>query len=271
MTHRSKWRSLCAGLASSLLLGWAPGSQAAPPTLIWLLRDLPPLTVFDGPQKGQGVIDKMMPALIASMPQYQHITMRVNRARALQMLGERTLACDPALIWNPVRALSIVYSTPVAVLHSNGLAVLREDRALIEPFVQDNKVDLPGLLKARNLKLGLIAKRSYGVWIDNQLKLGPPGQIIMHYGNDPLGSLLNMQHAGRLQALMGYWPEIQAKAGQQGLSSEALMFYPIQGAPEFQSIYIGCTDTPEGREVIRSVNTILTRLGPPSLSSLDVQ
>ena len=55
----------------------------------------------------------------------------------------------------------------------------------------------------------------------------------MHYGSDPLASLLQMQQAGRMPALLGYWPEIQAKASQQGLSPDALMFYPIQGAPEF--------------------------------------
>lgn len=197
MTQRSTLRRLWAGLITALFLAWAPGSQAAP-TLIWLLRDLPPLTVFHGPQKGKGIVDQVMPALIAGMPQYQHVIMRVNRARALQMLEEPSLTCDPALIWNPARALSIVYSEPVAIMHSNGMAILRENQHLIEPFVHDDKVDLPGLLKAQTLKLGVIAKRSYGVLIDSQLKLSPPGQIVMHYGNDPLGSLLQMQHAGRM-------------------------------------------------------------------------
>ena len=81
--------------------------------------------------------------------------------------------------------------------------------------------------------------------------------------------LLQMQQAGRMPALLGYWPEIQAKANEQGLSPDSLMFYPIQGAPEFQSIYIGCSATPEGREVIRSVNKLLNTLGPPPVSSLD--
>lgn len=261
MTHRSKWRSLWPGLITLLLLGWVPGSQAAP-QLTWLLRDLPPLTVFYGANKGQGVIDQMMPVLMASMPQYQHVVVKVNRARALQMLEEQSLACDPALIWNPVRASSIVYSIPVAVLHSNGMVVTREHQELIEPFIHEQKVDLQGLLKARALKLGVIGKRSYGEWTDNQLSQSPESQLVIHYGNDPLGSLLQMQHVGRIQALLGYWPEIQAKADEQGLSAESLKFYPIQGAPDYQSIFIGCADTPEGREVIRSINAVLTRIGP---------
>ena len=270
MTHRSKWRSPWAGLITSLLLAWTPCSQAEQ-QLIWLMRDLPPLTVFYGPQKGQGIIDQVTQILIDSMPQYQHVVMPVNRARALQMLAEPSLTCDPALIWNPARARSIVYSTPVATMHSNGMAILREDRPLIEPFIHDDKVDLQALLKAQTLKLGVIAKRSYGVWIDNQLALSPASQIVMHYGNDPLGSLLQMQHAGRMPTLLGYWREIQAKASQQGLSSDALIFFPIQGAPDYQSIYVGCSDTPQGREVIRNVNEVLMKVGPAPLSKLDVQ
>ena len=270
MTHRSKWRSPWAGLITSLLLAWTPCSQAEQ-QLIWLMRDLPPLTVFYGPQKGQGIIDQVTQILIDSMPQYQHVVMPVTRARALQMLAEPSLTCDPALIWNPARARSIIYSVPVAVLHSNGMAILRKDQQLIAPFVHDDKVDLPSLLNAQALKLGLIAKRSYGVWVDELLSQSPASQFFMHYGNDPLGSLLQMQHAGRIQALLGYWPEIQAKISQQGLSSETMVFYPIQGAPEYQTIYVGCSDTPDGREVIRNVNAVLTKIGPMHLPHPDPQ
>ena len=261
MTHRSTWRGLWPGLITLLLLGSATASQAAP-KLTWLLRDLPPLTVFYGEHKDQGVIDRMMPVLMASMPQYQHVVLKVNRARALQMLEEPSLSCDPALIWNPARANSIVYSIPVAVMHSNGMVILRKDQQRVAPFIHEQQIDLQGLLKAQALKLGVIGKRSYGEWIDNVLSQSPGSQLVIHYGNDPLGSLLQMQQAGRIQALLGYWPEIQAKTEQQGLPSDGLNFYPIQGAPEYQSIYIGCADTPEGREVIRSVNEVLTRLGP---------
>ncbi len=256
MTRHSKWRGICAGLVTLALLAWPPETLAAP-KLIWLMRDLPPLTVRDGPQKGQGLIDQLMPALMTGMPQYQHVILPVNRARAIRMLEEASLACDPALVWNPRRAHSIVYSSPVIGLHGNGLVIRREDQKLIEPFVRDKAVDLTAMLDAQTLKLGVIAKRSYGPWIDAQVSQGRKHQLFIHYGNDPLGSLLHMQSAGRVQALLGYWPEIQSKARQQGLNPESLTFYRILGAPAYQPIYIGCTNTPEGREVIRRVNAIL--------------
>ena len=91
------------GVLATLFLLLEPPSSALAQTretLIWLKRDLPPLTIFDGPKKGQGVIDQLLPLLIAGMPQYQHSVMRVNRARGLQMLHEPTLVCDAALNWS---------------------------------------------------------------------------------------------------------------------------------------------------------------------------
>jgi uncharacterized protein (TIGR02285 family) len=108
--------------------------------LIWLLRDLPPLTIFEGPKKGQGVIDQLMPLLIAGMPQYEHTLMRVNRARGLQMLHENPFACDPALLWNKERAQWVAYSIPAIRAVSNGLVVRQQDRSVLEPYLVDGEV-----------------------------------------------------------------------------------------------------------------------------------
>ena len=259
MTSRWTRPGMWAGLITSALLFWASDSLAAE-KLIWLVRDLPPLTMHDGPQKGRGIIDQLLPVLMANMPQYQHVIMRVNRARSMQMLEGSQLSCDPMLVWNPDRALRITYSSPIIGLHSNGLVIRRQDQPLIAPFVHDESVDLLAMLNSQSVKLGIVAKRSYGTWIDDQLSHGPASQFFIHYGNDALGSLLQMQQAGRLQTLLGYWPEIQAKAKQHGLSSTALVFYPIQGAPPYQPIYVGCSKTPEGQHVIASINTVLGNL-----------
>jgi len=260
MIHRTRWRSILSGLISSAMLILASSVLGAE-KLIWLLRDLPPLVVVDGPQKGQGVIDQLMPVLMANMPQYQHVVVRVNRARALQMLQSHSRICDPTLIWNPARARWVVYSTPVIALPGNGLAIQRQDQLQIAPFVSDGKVDLTALLNSHTLKLGVIAKRSYGEVIDRQLPQSPANQIFIHYGGNPMSSLLRMQQAGRLQALLGYWPEIQVNTRQQGLPPDSMIFYPVLGAPALQSLYIGCADTPEGRQIIARVNGILADQG----------
>ena len=74
------WRLF--GLLFLLML--SNGAQAKP-TLIWLLRDLPPLTIFEGPKKGQGAVDQLLPILIEHLPDYRHQILHVNRARGMQM------------------------------------------------------------------------------------------------------------------------------------------------------------------------------------------
>lgn len=274
MTNRWKWRGIWAALITSVCFIWAPDSQATE-KLIWLMRDLPPLAMHEGPEKGQGVIDQLMPMLIASLPQYEHVMLRVNRARASQILESSTLACDPILLWNPTRADKITYSSPIIGLHSNGLTIRSKDKSRVEAFVHDGTVDLPALLNAKALKLGIIAKRSYGEWIDKQLAQSPESQLVAHYGNDASGSLLQMLEAGRLQMVLGYWSEIQSKASQQGLPPEDLIFYPIKGAPTYQPIYIGCSGTPEGRQIMLNINAVLATVSrdtlmtsePPALNS----
>ena len=265
LSHRGTAVRVC--VAFVLLMGSMSSTMAQPKeTLVWLLRDLPPLTIFEGPKKGQGVIDQLLPLLIAGMPQYTHTLMRVNRARGLQMLHEPSLTCDAALNRSEERERWIAFSIPVFRAMSNGLAVRRVDRESLAPFVQDGEVDLAALLASGSEKLGIIAERNYGDYLDGLLKQAPPNSLTAHYGNDAVGSLLQMQRLGRLRVVLGYRPEIRYQAEQQGIAEDELQFYPIRGAEKFLSGYIGCTDTPQGRQAIVEINQLLRKLPHDRLS-----
>ncbi|MFU2325316.1 TIGR02285 family protein [Pseudomonas sp. NFX98] len=264
------WRNgrvLCALAGMLLIAALAPMALAQPKeTLIWLKRDLPPLFIFEGPKKGLGVIDQLLPKLMAGMPQYQHSVMRVNRARGLQMLHEPSLTCDAALNWSKERDTWIAFSTPVFRAMSNGLAVRRVDREVLAPFIKEGEVDLAALLATGSVNLGVIAERNYGEYLDTLLKQAPPKALTRHYGNDALGSLLQMQRLGRLQLLLGYRPEIRYQAQQQGIAENELQFFPIRGTGKYLSGYIGCTNTPQGRQAIIEINQLLRALPRDHLS-----
>ncbi|CAD5198434.1 TIGR02285 family protein [Pseudomonas sp. FEN] len=267
--HRRCRRALITLLAT-LVFALPIGAQAKD-TLIWLLRDLPPLVIFEGPQKGQGAVDQLRQLLAAAMPEYEHTTLRVNRARAMQMLAEPSFTCDAALLWTAERAKKIVFSIPSLGLTSNGLVVRQEDRPLIEPFVRDGQVDLAALLVSDHLKLGIVAERSYGYLIDNLLRQTPAEHLAPHYGNDAQGNLLQMQRLGRLTALLGYWAEIRYQARQQGIVAENLVFYPIKGIAKYQFIRVGCSNTEQGRAAVTHINQILRELRQHQLLDLYVQ
>ncbi|MCU1763306.1 TIGR02285 family protein [Pseudomonas sp. 14P_8.1_Bac3] len=264
--HARLNRATLACALAALLLCAAPAMAQPKDTMIWLLRDLPPLTIFEGPEKGQGVIDQLLPLLIDGMPQYRHALMRVNRARALQMLHEPSLTCDAALNKSKERERWIAFSIPVFRAMSNGLAVRRVDHEVIAPFLHDGEVDLAALLASGHEQLGIVAERNYGEYLDALLKQAPRDALTLHYGNDALGSLLQMQRLGRLRFLLGYRPEIRYQAEQQGIAEDELQFYPIRGAEKFLSGYIGCSDTPQGRQAIAEINALLRKLPRERLS-----
>jgi len=252
---------LLAGLAS-------PASAQPKETLIWLLRDIPPVMIFEGPKKGQGIIDQMLPILIAGMPQYEHTLMRVNRARGMQMLHEASFTCDPSLVWTKEREQWIAFSIPAFRAVSNGLVVRKEDRSVLEPFLIDGEVDLAALLAGSGKKVGVVAERSYGQVLDTLLKQAPVGALMPHYGNDALGSLLQMQRLGRLQVVLGYWPEIRYLARQEHMSDDELKFYPIKGTGKYLSGHIGCSNTAQGRQAINEINQLLRTLPRERLDQL---
>jgi uncharacterized protein (TIGR02285 family) len=255
LDHAHGWR----GLATLILLSCLGSPVSAQPkeTLIWLLRDLPPTMILEGPKKGQGIIDQMLPLLIAGMPQYQHSLMRVNRARGMQMLHEASLTCDPSLVRTKEREQWITFSIPAFRAVSNGLVVRQEDRAVLEPFLVDGEVDLAAMLASSRKKVGVVAERSYGQFLDTLLKQALPDALTRHYGNDALGSLLQMQRLGRLQVVLGYWPEIRYKANQAQIADDQLEFYPVKGTGKYLSGHIGCSNTPQGRKAINEINQLL--------------
>lgn len=255
---RRRWfMPLC--LAVATLGGW-PLSANAEDTLIWLLRDLPPLTIFEGPRKGQGALDQLLPMLIERLPEYRHQVLHVNRARGMQMLREPTFTCDPSLLWTPERARYIVFSNQAFRVVSNGVTVRRNQQASMAPFIVDGQFDLQAFLDAHNARIGAIAERSYGAVIDERLKQADPHKLAFHHGNDALGSLLQMQRLGRLEAVLGYWPEIYYHAMQQNIASQDLSFYPIKGSAPYQGTHIGCSNTAQGQQAIERINQVLREI-----------
>ena len=259
MVNRARRRFIQLCLASVMAGGW-PLSAHAEETLTWLLRDLPPVTIFEGPQKGQGVLDKLLPILSERLPEYRHQVMHVNRARGMQMLRDPTLTCDPSLLWTAERATYVVFSAQAFVSVSNGVTIRRAKQEAMAPFIEEGQFDLQAFLGSHTARIGATAERSYGPLIDEQLKGADPTMLALHYGNDALGSLLQMQRLGRLEAVLGYAPEIRYHALQQGIAPEELMFYPIKGSAPYQRTHIGCSDTPQGRQAMQRIDQALREI-----------
>lgn len=256
MHHRKSppfLRAMLLFLAGSYLMTLSAVSHARE-TLVWLLRDLPPSTIFSGPDEGKGAIDRLMPLLQARMPEYDHLQMRVNRARGTQMLKDGVFACDPTVLWTAERAESIVFSIPTYAAFSNGLIVRKQDMPRFAPYMDGKAIELGALLKGKTVKIGIVAERSYGQVIDQMLSQIPDDELSVHYGNDAVGSLLQMERLGRVHGLLSYWPEALYQARQQNIAEQDLRFLPIKGVAKYQFTHIGCSNTALGRQAIKIIN-----------------
>ena len=250
-------KSVLAALLVLTGLGAVPHAAHAKETLTWLLRDFPPLTIFTGPQAGQGAIDRLMPELTARMPEYTHVIIHVNRARGLQMLQDPTVfACDPTLLWTPERDKTILFSIPTYATPGNGLTIEHDKHALFAPFLtQDGRIDLTALLASHSVKIGIVAGRSYGPVIDSALSQAAyPDDLIPHYGTAAVGSMLQMARADRFQAFISYWPEARYHAQQQSIDPNELEFFPVKNAPKYQFAHFGCSKTDKGYAAMEIIN-----------------
>ncbi|MFF7706913.1 TIGR02285 family protein [Pseudomonas sp. NPDC007930] len=257
------------GPLAALLLALLPGPAAqAQPTLTWLMREFPPLTIFEGPLKGQGAVDQMLTRLIRAMPEYRHVLLRVNRARSLQMLKEPGLYCDPTLLWTPERATYAAYSMRAFATLSNGLIVRAQDVPRLQPYTIDGAVDLNALLASGTVQLGMVPGRSYGEAIDPLLAQAPEAALVPHYGNDATTSLLQMELAGRIQAFLGYWTEVRYLAAQQGIGTGELRFMPVYGDSHYKFTYLACSNSPAGQAAVQAINQQLRTLRLSTLPGL---
>lgn len=265
---RQRPAKACLGLCLATGLNLVPAGDAqARETIVWLLRELPPLTIFEGPQRNQGAVDKTLQLLIQSLPEYDHVIQRVNRARAMQMLQEPGLRCDPTLLWTPERARFIVFSIPSVVTYSNGLVIRPDDRPHFTPYMHNGEVDLDALLHSGQLKVGMVAERSYGPFIDQILKQAPADVLAPHYGADAVTSLMQMEQRGRLQALIGYRIETRYLAKQQDMPADQFSFIPIKGVERYQFNHVGCSDNSSGRQAIARINPVIATLRQQTLSA----
>lgn len=256
---------LLCGLLPALLLQPASAKER----LFWLVRDLPPFTILEGPEKGHGVIDQLLPLLIRQMPEYDHSIVRVNRARGIQMLQDpQTFTCDPTLLWTPDRAEYVRFSTPSLGVISGGLVLRKDSEALVAPYLDGQQVDLHGLLSKTSLKLGVVAERSYGTQIDAILRQLPDTAFSRHYGNDATANLLQMQQLGRLRIVLGYWPEVRYLIEQQGGALADYRFHPVQGVNRYQFLHIGCSNSELGRIAIAHIDQLLPALRRDVLPAL---
>lgn len=230
------------------------------PRLIWMIRDLPPFHILDGPLKNQGIADNTLRLLQAKLPQYQHVVSVANRARTEQMFSSGALVCDSGSLKSPGREQLMYFSITTLGLQNNSVMIRKQQEQELAPFIDNGQFDLQAFIAADRYTIGTVVGRSYGPVIDAELATLSADKRVVHYGVEASRSLLRMQQHVRITALLGYGPELRYNGELEQLELEQLSFYPIKGAPPYLMSYVSCSKTPEGLLAIKRINKAVREL-----------
>ena len=229
-----------------------------PEIITWLVLDLPPLFITEGPDAGNGIADRVQKMISHGLKGRCSETRVANASRIAMELSEDRKVCFAGEFYgNP----AFLNSIPTIALPPHNLIVLKENAHL---FGNGEKVSLKSLLENRSLIFGTAENRLYGPELDGILRqYAGLKNIYARSGKDTLKGLLGMLDKKRVHYLIEYPVSIRYAAKNAGMW-ERLSVIPIQENAEALPIIgaVRCPDTPWGRQMIGEINDVLRAIRP---------
>jgi uncharacterized protein (TIGR02285 family) len=224
-----------------------------PETVTWLLLDLPPLFIIEGPDAGSGIADRVQKMIGNALKGRLFETRVANASRIAKELSEDRKVCFAGEFYGDPAFLT---SLPTIALPPHNLIILKENAHL---FGNGEKVSLKSLLENRELIFGTAKNRLYGPELDEILRQYAGSEnIYARSGKDTLEGLLGMLDKKRVHYLIEYPVSIRYAAINAGIW-DRLKVIPIQENAEAPFIRgaVRCSDTSWGRQLIGEINEVL--------------
>ncbi|MBT3368388.1 MAG: TIGR02285 family protein [Nitrospina sp.] len=228
-------------------------------TITWLKTDFPPVSIPEGKDAGEGIMDKIIDLMISNLPDYHHQSRVANIKRIMTEFEQGQDACAGGFIITEERLKIGHFSKyPSTFLPPVQIVIRREDRKLFE---SSGIQSLEDLLMNKSLKLGLSSKMAYGKKIDSLVeKYKAKGNIFFRHGDDITKGLLLMLLKNRIDYTISYpWMvEYMLKPEQV----DKLTFIPAKETQTPIMHYVMCSKTDWGLRVIEKINAILKKERP---------
>lgn len=237
-------------------------AEAQRPQVQWLVASFPPSTISAGPQKGLGYLDRILSEeLFPALPQFEHKVVAAQPARAYLEAERLANACLPSAIRTPERTLRYHVSEPMFRFLPHGLAVRRQDLALVRPALRDSgEVDLGRLLGEMAWSLGVVAGRRYGGTVDDLLARLPQ-QVVALNGPESNLTLMRMLALERsFPAAMAYGFDLRFLEERYPDLRGKLAWLPVAGFPPASFSRVICSKTPQGLAIVQAINQTLPQV-----------
>lgn len=229
------------------------------PEVQWLRYELPPLYITQGPQQGQGVLDRLLrDVLLPRLTGLRHVTVALPPKRLEASLQQLPNACVLGMLRNAERDSYLYFSRPFPIGAMPFLLVRRADaprwRALLDA---QGRVSLRSWLERPDLRLGVAEGRAYGATVDGLLDAQPAGRLDKVTSVNPALNLMHMLKRKRIDALLVLPFEPAPLAREAEVDLEQLQMLPLQEQGPTREGHVACARTPLGAEVVRRADEVL--------------
>ena len=230
--------------------------------ITWYRADFPPVTIPDGPRADTGFFDKAMNQIVEQLDGYQHVFAEANFKRIMaELKNSSDVVCCPSLYKTKEREKFIAFSGPAMIVLPNGVISSKKNQEKLSPHIdEDGIISIRSLLQDKKTTLGISSGRKYSGGIDEILReFGGQRNLVVRPGIDVFKGLMAMMQEGRIDSLLGYPIEAEYFLESNNQAGDYI-YYPIkESSVEFTIGYVGCSDSPEGRQIIEQVNEIVKR------------
>lgn len=223
----------------------------------WLVLDVPPSMILDGPFAGQGNIDKILQTFVLELPEYNHRTEGSNIERLSRELQGTGQIASPGLLLTPERERQFAVSIPEAIVPSNMVIVRRDRLSEFRKFqTSDGDIDLKQLLDSP-LRVGVALGRRYSGPVDALLaEAKEQPNLLSRSASDVSEGLVKMLSTDRIDCCLLFPFEAQFVARQQGSVTE-LTSLPISGMAKYSVTVAVAPKTLWGETLIRKLNVVI--------------
>ncbi|MFG6467790.1 TIGR02285 family protein [Roseateles sp. BYS87W] len=241
-------------------LGCQPTQAQAEPEVQWLLYELPPLYITQGPQQGQGVLDRLLrEVLLPRLPGWQHQVVPVPPKRLEASLQHLPNGCALGLMKNAERESYLTFSRPFPVDSAAGLLVRRSALPRWQGLLDEQgRLSLAGWLQRADTRFGRAEGRAYGPAVDAVLAAQAAGRFERVTTQNPALNLMGMLQRGRIDGVLLLPFELGPLTRELGLDTSELQLLPLQEQGPTREGHVACSRTPLGAEVVKQADAVIT-------------
>ncbi|MES2936916.1 MAG: TIGR02285 family protein [Pseudomonadota bacterium] len=256
-------------IASFLIGSSAPaGAQTSQREgIMWVSSDFRPYTIAEGPDKGQGIIDKAIAILVKRLPGVDYEYTSAANLRIFELMKARPGVCAGFLLKTTEREQFADFtSNAVLKVLPNGIITTRDRYAALRPYLNESgELRLDAMLADGKHRLAIGKTRSFGPRMDSVLATPAFQNSVVRFEEASMSSrfmkLLTQKEQAEYDMVIGYPIELKPSLTESRFNGKDFSFIPIAGEAALVSIPISCSKSVFGKQYTAAIDKILAEPG----------